>query len=416
MKRKNIWILNHYATNMFYEATGRHHGLAKYLVRMGYEVTIFCANTIHNRDESITLNDTYAIENGPDNVKYVFVKTCPYQGNGLSRIKNMLLFAYNLVKVSKKNVGLDKPDLIIASSVHPLTLVSGIIVARRLKVPCICEIRDIWPLSLVDFKIISEKSLINKALQFLEKWIYKKADKVIFTMAGGKEYISDMGWSKCIPEEKILYLNNGVDLELFDQNITANMIKDEDLEAHKKNFIYTGSIGMTDKLERLVNLAERCKQENLNDVVFLVYGSGSEKESLEELCVEKGLSNIKFKGRVKKEQIPYILSKSYANIFFLEDLKIYKYGISLNKFFEYLAAGKPIITNLDFGYNQIKNNRCGFTSEDIFESVKTLCLMEHKEYESLCKNARIHSNEYSFKYLAEKLEYYIKSVEEDRYE
>lgn len=407
-----IWIFNHYATNQFVDGAGRHQGLAKYLIKRGHNVKIFCANTLHNSEDVINIKSgIYASKKGDDDVEYVFVKTSPYVGNGGSRIKNMIMFWLNLPKVVSQYIKEEgRPDVFLASSVHPLTLVAGLSLKRKYKVPCICEIRDIWPLSLVDFGIIPEKSLINKVLLVLEKWTYKRADKVIFTMAGGKEYIADMGWGKCIPKEKILYLNNGVDLERFDSNVINNAIEDVDFTCGKKNFIYAGSIGMADKLERLVELAEKCSNEKLEDIQFLVYGSGSEKSRLENLCIEKKLPNIKFKGRVKKEQIPYIVSKSYANIFFLEDYKIYKYGISLNKFFEYLAAGKPIITNRNFGYNQIIKNNCGFVSEDMFESIKSLCLMESKDYDTLCNNSRKVSTEYSFECLSEQLEGYITNM------
>ena len=326
-------------------------------------------------------------------------------------MKNMIFFGLRLPSIVRKIINIEgRPDVFLASSVHPLTLVGGIYLKKKYKIPCICEIRDIWPLSLVDFGIISEKSIINMLLQKLELWTYKKADRVIFTMEGGVEYVKDMGWSSLIPSEKILYLNNGVDIEIFNKNEKAFEFEDEDLENNKKKFIYTGSIGMADKLERLVDLAERCNKEGLSDVQFLVYGSGSERHRLEKLCEDKALTNIKFKDKVRKEQVPYVLSKSYANVFFLDDLNIYKYGISLNKFFEYLAAGKPIITNRKFGYNQIDNNSCGFTSEMMFESISNICSMDEDTYDVICKNARNLSQEYSFKCLADKLENYIADI------
>ena len=403
--KKKIWILNHYATNMFFEGAGRHHSFAKYLTRMGYEVTIFCANVVHNREDVININDNslFCDKEGQDGVNYTFIKTRPYTGNGLERIKNMFDYLINVKKVAKKKIqeGIG-PDIIIASSVHPLALVAGIQIGRKSNVPCICEIRDIWPLSLVEFGIIKEESLINIFLQKLELWTYRKADKIIFTMEGGQRYIADMGWSKLIPNEKVLYLNNGVDLDLYNAN-KLNSFDDEDLDNNKKKFIYAGSIGLTDKLDRLVEVAKKCQQEGLCDVQFLVYGSGSEKERLENLCISLELKNIVFKGRVSKDQIPYVLSKSYANVFFLENYRIYKYGISLNKLFEYLAAGKPIIVNRKFGYNNIQNV-CGFTDDNMFESIKALCKMDEKSYNKMCANAIELSKQYSFEFLSNKLE------------
>ena len=124
---------------------------------------------------------------------------------------------------------------------------------------------------------------------------------------------------------------------------------------------------------------------------------------MENLCISLELKNIVFKGRVSKDQIPYVLSKSYANVFFLENYRIYKYGISLNKLFEYLAAGKPIIVNRKFGYNNIQNV-CGFTDDNMFESIKALCKMDEKSYNKMCANAIELSKQYSFEFLSNKLE------------
>ena len=89
MKSK-VWIFNHYATDMFFTRGGRHYWFAKYLIRNGYEPTIFCANTRHN-----TKNQLVTIERGKwktdkiDGITSVFVKTTNYLSNGLDRVRNM---------------------------------------------------------------------------------------------------------------------------------------------------------------------------------------------------------------------------------------------------------------------------------------------------------------------------------------
>src|SRR5699024_8316560 len=130
------------------------------LIKQGYDVTIFCANTYHNKSEYInTKNKKYATDI-VDNISFVFVKTTPALGNGVDRIKNMILFYRNLFPVAKEYSKLNKkPDVILASSVHPLTMVAGIQIAKKFKVPCICEVRDIWPEAIFAFNKVKEKSL-----------------------------------------------------------------------------------------------------------------------------------------------------------------------------------------------------------------------------------------------------------------
>ena len=132
-----------------------------------------------------------------DYIPFVFIRTPQYKKNGFSRIKNMTSFYTALFKVAKEYCrSHDKPDLIFASSVHPLTLVAGIKLSKKLGIKCICEVRDLWPESFVAYGKLNEKSLFASILYKGENWIYKKAGALIFTMEGGKNYIKDKKWDK----------------------------------------------------------------------------------------------------------------------------------------------------------------------------------------------------------------------------
>src|SRR5690625_1806828 len=126
MSKKKIWIFNHYATNMFFNEGGRHYWFAENLILNGYEPTIFAANVRHNTDDVIDVDkNKYSIETLND-IPFVFVKTSKSKGNGIDRIKNMSQFYFNLFSATKQYAKLNgKPDVILASSVHPLTMVAG---------------------------------------------------------------------------------------------------------------------------------------------------------------------------------------------------------------------------------------------------------------------------------------------------
>lgn len=79
--KKNIWIFNHYATDMYKNHGGRHYYFAKYLMREGYNVQIFCANTYHNKNEFIETNKYKYSTDNCDGIKFIFVKTIPALGN-----------------------------------------------------------------------------------------------------------------------------------------------------------------------------------------------------------------------------------------------------------------------------------------------------------------------------------------------
>lgn len=118
MSDNKIWILNHYATNMYFNEGGRHYWFAENLIKKGYETTIFCANTKHSSKGIVdTEGEKYVIKE-TNKIPFVFVKTSPYQGNGFSRVKNMIDFFKNLLLIAKKIAHVyGKPDIILASSV-----------------------------------------------------------------------------------------------------------------------------------------------------------------------------------------------------------------------------------------------------------------------------------------------------------
>ena len=280
---KTIWIWNHYATNMFYDKGGRHHWFAKQLIRKGYDVKLFCATTIHNSDFEVETDGKLFVEDTSEGIDYIFIKAPKYIGNGKARIKNMLAFYKALLPVSKeiaKKYG--KPDVIFASSVHPLTLAAGIKTAKKFSVPCVCEVRDLWPESLIEIGMLGRDSLISKVLYKGEKWLYKRADKLVFTMPGGMDYIRERKLDKVLDEKNIYYINNGIDFDTFTEQQKEYRVDDSDLEDDSCfKVVYTGSIRTANYVSDLIEAAETVKQKGIKDIKFIIYGDGDQKPVLE---------------------------------------------------------------------------------------------------------------------------------------
>jgi len=406
--KKNVWIFNHYATETFNNKGGRHFFFAKYLVENGFRVTIFCASTIHGSDEEIEIpNDFFDIKN-IDGIDYVFIKTPKYSGNGKKRLFNMLSFYRKLLAFSRISERYcEKPDIILASSVHPLTLVAGIKISRKFGVKCICEVRDLWPMTLVEIGALKNNSLISKLLYLGEKEIYKKADALIFTMEGGKDYILEKKWESKIVLSKIFHINNGIDLSEFERQSELNKFYDEDLENKSKfKVIYTGSIIETNAVDFIINSAKELMEYNM---LFLIYGDGNKRKELEKKCKCENITNVIFKGKKEKKYIPFILKNADLNIMTgIYTKNLYKYGLSLNKMFEYIASGKPILSNIECNYDLLKKYGCGLTvSGESYKRLKDGILlfynMKREEIAEFSKNSAIASQDYDFKKLTQKL-------------
>jgi len=410
--KKNIWIWNHYATDMYRNCGGRHYWFAENLIKQGYHATVFGANTYHNTAEFIDTGDEKYATDTVNNIPFVFVKTTPALGNGIARVKNMILFYKNLFSVAKDYAKVHgQPDVILASSVHPLTMVAGIQIARKFKLPCICEVRDLWPEAIFSFNKAKEKSFLGKILTAGEHWIYEKADALIFTKEGDTDYIKERGWDTAhggnVDLQKCHYINNGVDLEGFLKSIKENIVNDKDLDADKFNVVYTGAIRPVNNVGNILDAAALMKDQT--NIQFLVYGDGNQLKALKQRVIDEGLTNVKMKGYIHKQYIPYVLSKSSVNILNYSQSQFnWSRGNSSNKLFEYMASGKPIISTVKMGYCILDKYKCGIslegpTPEELAKTIVKVHDMTKEQYNEMSSNARKGASDFDFKVLTEKL-------------
>ena len=391
---------------------GRHYWFAENLKKQGYEPVIFCANTFHSDREPIDLgHKKYRVEI-VDGIPFVYVKTKPAIGNSIARVRNMVLFYRNLFPVAKdyaKKHG--KPDVIIASSVHPLTMVAGIQIAKRFGVPCICEVRDLWPEAIFAFDKAKEDSPLGRILVRGEHWIYKNSDAMVFTKEGDVDYIKERRWDTNqggdIDLGKCHYINNGVDLKSFNKFVVECALEDKDLEADKFNVIYTGAIRPVNNVGSILDAAKLLRNET--DIQFLIYGAGNQVDELRRRVVEENVFNVKLKGRVEKSHVPYILSKSSVNLLNYSQTQYnWTRGNSSNKLFEYMASGKPIISTVRMGYCILDKYQCGIslgdsTPEELAKAIVDIRNMSKEQYERMGQNAARGARDFDFKVLTGKL-------------
>ncbi|MDN4495146.1 glycosyltransferase family 4 protein [Ureibacillus aquaedulcis] len=405
---KTIWFISHGTMPPHMEVRMRTHNLSKYLVKKGYRVEVFSVSTIHNTNKNLIDNKgTLYIEEEYDGVLYNFVRTSNYTGNGLKRIFNMLQFPLRLYKVSRKKK--IKPDVIVCNPQSIFAIIPYFI-SKNVNSKFISEVRDLWPESVVAYKLASKNNPIIKLLYVFEKWIYKKAGSIIFTMEGGKDYVLDKGWGKEIDISKIHHINNGVDLEMFNYNKENFRINDSDLEnPNTFKVVYAGSIRLANNVKKIIDAAQVIKEQGYQNIKFLIYGEGSDREYLMKYCDENRIDNVIFKGFIEKNKIPFILSKGDLNIMHFGQNSLKKYGISLNKMFEYFASGRPTLSDCEVGYDLIKKYNCGLVvdnanSEKLAEAIIAFNNIPAEKYEAFCNNALKAAKDYDFKILTEKLE------------
>ena len=419
--KKNVWIFNHYATSMLFQNGGRHFWIAQQLQRDGYVPTIFGCNTKADKLEMYFPSDElWHEEKSESGITFVVINSSFYTGNGISRVKNMVTFAKNLVSTAKqyaKKYG--PPDVIYASSVHPLTVLAGEKMAKYFKVPCIGEVRDLWPETLVAYGALKRNGLPAKLLYAGEKWMYKRADAMIFTMEGAPDYIREHKWDKeqggPIDLARVYNINNGVDLEQFDNNVKEYVFSDPDLDdPNVFCAVYTGSVRRANNLGLLLEAAAQLT--DIENLKFLIWGQGNEIPALKEKAAVLGLSDrFIFKGYVDKNYIPSILTKSDCNLMHWERSSVNNYGYDYNKLFEYLAAGRPIFSTIQSGHSLLVNKNCGIetdgaTTADFAVGIRKIYDMTEEERATWGKRARTAAKDYDFKLQTKILEEIIESL------
>ncbi len=397
-----IWTFVDYNMLPVHGTLNRHYYLGRALAKLGNDVTVFAGSHPHNTTlQLIEGKEKYRVFQ-TEPFPWVLVKTLNYTGSTKKRVISMLCYYHN-AKVASKAFG--KPDAIIGSSAHPLCAVLAIRLARKLGAKAIVEVRDLWPESIVAYGIAGPNNPAIRCLRRLEKWMYMKADAIVFTMGGGYEYIKDMHWDDVIPREKVTQINNGIDLEAFDYNKSHYQIKDADLEDDQTiKIVYTGSLKHgNEQIKPLFDAIEMMKKPEYDQFRFLIYGGGELEDELKRTIEEKQLRNVKMKGRVEKKYIPYILSKCDVAVLNCASNEIMRYGGSQNKLFDYLASGLSIVSGEDNPYSIVRNENCGIsenfrTTEELVEALDRLSRhpIDRDHIRSVAKN-------YDFTALAQKL-------------
>jgi len=335
----NIWIFSHYAVSPRTTGGTRHYDMAKHLVKKGHNVTIVASSFNHysKKEDHFTSEKAVLKREVIDGVNFLWVKSVGYTSNNWRRAANMLQYTYRALFASNKMK--ESPDLVIGSLVHPFAALLGYWVARKKKCLFYFEERDLWPQTLIDIWKYSEKHPMIKLFGMIEKFLYKKATKIIVLFEKAVDYVESRG----VPRNKVIFIPNGVDLSRVEN--TSHTMPDSYnaiFDALEKKFIaiYTGSHGLTNQLHGLLEVAKKVDQ---SDIHFIFIGEGPEKFKLVKEANESKLNNITFLDPISKEQIPAALDKADVGLIALSDSPLYKWGFSLNKIYDYMASSLPIL-------------------------------------------------------------------------
>ncbi len=362
--RANVWIVNHHASHPTQPAGSRHFDLARELLKRGHRVTILAAGRSHltGRDDvgGRLLYRTEQI----DGVQFAWLRTVSYAGNGLRRVMNMLSFAALFLMVQ---VRFRRPDVVIGSTVHPFAAFAAWLVARLRGARYVFEIRDLWPQTLVDLGAMRVGSPGERLLRALEAFLVRRATVVITLLPGIRDYLASRG----LPIDRVVYIPNGVDLTAFDafdvstpSDVSAALsscLSAVDRLRGDGRFVlgYTGAFGRVNRIDVIARAAAIAEERVPGRIGVVLVGDGPERRPLEREFA--GLATVAFCTAVAKREIPAILRALDATIVHTTATPVYRYGISFNKLFDYMAAAKPVVFATESAYDPVAATGAGLS-------------------------------------------------------
>jgi glycosyltransferase involved in cell wall biosynthesis len=400
---KTIWIINEYAGSLYHGMEYRHYYLGKELVKRGYKVYIISASYSHVFINQPDVKDSFK-EEIIDGINYIWVKVPKYTHSHDKR-RVLKWFTYTLKTLFKLPIKkIDKPDTILVSPMAPFPIIAGYKWAERFNAKLLYEVKDIWPLTLIELGGYSPNHPFIKFMEWFEKFAYKKAEKVISVLPYAYKHMIKQGMYK----DKFVYIPNGI---CIDDYKNVEKAPEEILnEIPKNKFIvmYAGTFGKANALEYLIKSAKLIK--NYKNIHFVLIGKGMEENNLKNLVKQLNLTNITFLPPVNKRQIQDVLRKSDICYIGWKKKKIYKYGISANKLFDYMYAEKPILHSFSGNGDIVKEANCGVSveaenPEDIAKGILKLYEMDKEKRIQLGKNGKNYLlKHHTYKVITDKFE------------
>lgn len=406
-ERMHIWMINHYAVPATEAGGTRHYSLARELVSRGHKVSIISSAFRHARNSSGSLGgaSNATLFSELDGVQFVQVPTPAYSGNGIARIYNMLAFAWRVLRIGRDS-RLPRPNVVIGSSPHLFAAIAARRVARNAGAAFVLEIRDLWPSSLVKVAGLSPHHPLVLMFGKMERSLYRSADAIVSLLPEAKSHIVTRGGDA----GRIVWIPNGVDFKL----VGAASIAPERARG-TFTIMYTGTMGRANAMESLLETAAL-----VGDAVpgarFRFIGDGPERRRLQTWANRIPLTNVSFEEPVPKQALFSTLREADVFLVSTRDLDLYQYGLSLNKLFDYLAVGRPIVFGADCPSNPVLDAHAGIVvppedSLSMSDAIVRLYHMTRCERDAMGQRGRRFAEEHhNIERLAERLEELCQSV------
>lgn len=356
LQKKTFWIINQYSSTPETSMGGRHYYIAQELAKKGHTVYVIAGSYSHLLRNFKTFDEDFFLEEVEPNFNFVWVNLPKYQGaHDKKRIINEFSFSFKIRKL--KEFIKHKPDIILHSSPALITYFGASHLAAFFKIPFIFEVRDPWPLTLIEVGGYSKSHPFVQFLQWIEDRAYKRADFVFSNFFNAIEHMRSRG----LISSKFYWVPNGISLPEVENKESLDSAVLNNIPNDKFIIGYTGTLGVANAMNFLIDAAELLV--NNHDIHFVLVGDGKEKAYLEKRVAERNLTNVTFIPPIPKKQIQSILEKFDACYIGWLNHKMYRLGIAANKLPEYLYSGRPIIHSYSGAGDFVQQANAGISIE-----------------------------------------------------
>ena len=363
------YIHQHFSTRQ--GATGtRSYEMAVRLIRRGHRVTMICG--AYEAGDRHADPKRRVVEEIIDGIRIWRVAE-PY-GNRMGFARRVLAFGRFARTAARLVKSLDA-DLVFATST-PLTVgIPGMKAARALGVPFVFEVRDLWPELAIALGVV-KSPLLKWYTRRLERTIYFAAERIIALAPGIREGICRTGYSA----ERITVIPNSSDLDLF-QPCSEKLLDQRFGSAGDFRCVFTGAHGPANGLDAVLDAALELKRRGEHGIRLVFIGDGRQREALMARSAAGGTDAlITWLPAIPKTELARILPRMHVGMMILKNVRSFYYGTSPNKFFDYLAAGLPVLNNYPGWIAElVRENDCGIAVEPDNPSAFADALVEMRD-------------------------------------